>query len=470
MTQNHGDYDPTTYRAIDYLRDGHYYPWADEAIDDLCTGRKTFDDDDIEANLEGIACRTADPALLEYLSGYYNAFVREAVAENPACPVRLLAKLTNDEDESVRDLVLEAMRCIPAEQLLELPPELVMGVNRWAELPWVPPHIAERAETCAGTWEGTTRELLAELEGPVQMRPPVPARSFGVRAARLLERFRASLNPRLRQAENPTAGLLELVRASQYVPRRHTYRFTEPVLKALAEAPTAELLAIATNPDTQSWILEAMLGAGIEVFEVVANPSSPELVRLEVAKDRTTPPSLLTILAGHADDALSSVVAKNPSTPPGVVALLATDESRNVRKGAASNPNTPPEVLARLADDTAATVRQCAARNPNTPPEVLTRLTDDNYRTVRLCAAANPNTPIEALEPLLTAELPKMAVARGIAGLPAAARRIANGLVDGWDGSLADLCEIAGILADSDHPQSPAPNASVAEPLCGDPS
>ena len=221
-------------------------------------------------------------------------------------------------------------------------------------------------------------------------------------------------------AESPVvrpASLLDVVHGSLYAPRRHTYRFSEPILEAFAEAPIAEVQGIAGNTATPSWILEAMVAAGICTSEAIANPTCPEHLRVYYAEQPTTPPALLSLLAGHTDGA--------------------------VRYGVAENPSTPSAVLTRLAG------RVCRAHHAH-------------CHDVLRAAAENPNTPIQALEPLLTAELPKVAVARGIAGLPAAARRIANGLVDGWDGSLAELCDTARILADSDHPQSPAPNASVS--------
>jgi len=147
-----------------------YFAMVDEAIDDLCEGRKSFADDLIIGLLHDIAGRAADLALLDELSGNGDELVRGAVAENDACPMRLLTKLASDEHEYVRDCAHHALYWVPAEQLLEVPPWLVIRVQRWAQLPWVSRHLAEGAAAHAATWGGTTGALLTALEDPAQLR------------------------------------------------------------------------------------------------------------------------------------------------------------------------------------------------------------------------------------------------------------------------------------------------------------
>lgn len=65
--------------------------------------------------------------------------------------------------------------------------------------------------------------------------------------------------------------------------------------------------------------------------------------------------------------------ARDPSTPPEALALLAGDEDARTRMTVAENPSTAPEVLAKLADDKLQRVRDNAIKNPNAPSYVRAR-------------------------------------------------------------------------------------------------
>ena len=65
------------------------------------------------------------------------------------------------------------------------------------------------------------------------------------------------------------------------------------------------------------------------------------------AADKLTPPERLTALA-EASHALARLVAKNPSTPVSLLRDLSRSEDEATRKSVISNPRAPYDVLSYL--------------------------------------------------------------------------------------------------------------------------
>ncbi len=149
--------------------------------------------------------------------------------------------------------------------------------------------------------------------------------------------------------------------------------------------------------------------------------------QLCVAVHELTPPAILALLAGEAEETIRVGVAWNKNTPAEVLARLATDryapvrnavthnlntgiedlerlagdEDVEVRRGVANNDHTLPEVLARLAGDEIMEVRETAAWKRHMPPKVLVHLASDENAGVRLAVACNQSTPPEGMARLV---------------------------------------------------------------------
>lgn len=70
-------------------------------------------------------------------------------------------------------------------------------------------------------------------------------------------------------------------------------------------------------------------------------------------------------------------VARNWSTPRSILANLARSANTNVRCAVAENPNTPTAALRLLATDTTTVVRSRVASNPSTPDQLHHELCSD---------------------------------------------------------------------------------------------
>jgi hypothetical protein len=106
-------------------------------------------------------------------------------------------------------------------------------------------------------------------------------------------------------------------------------------------------------------------------------------------------------------------LARDASTPPSVLEELAKDRDWEIRQGVAENPSTPPSVLEELAKDRDWEIRQGVAENPSTPPSVLEELASDGNDRIRQRVAQNFFTPISALKILTKEGLVPTAFVRG---------------------------------------------------------
>lgn len=134
----------------------------------------------------------------------------------------------------------------------------------------------------------------------------------------------------------------------------------------------------------------------------VARGSNPAQMVLACRQDLST--DLLEQLARSPDDLIRGEVARNRTTPPFLLEELAEDPFLAVAIGTATNPNTPERALRRLLS--VPFVGEFIAVNPAATEEMLhhlalphpNRLADER---VLVAIAGHPNTP-----PELLAELP----------------------------------------------------------------
>lgn len=82
--------------------------------------------------------------------------------------------------------------------------------------------------------------------------------------------------------------------------------------------------------------------------------------RREAAREESTPPQTLEVLAGDPDDNVRHLVARNPNAPSQALEMLAGDGVWGVQYAVACNRTTPPHVLETLADDDDRSVRYAA--------------------------------------------------------------------------------------------------------------
>ncbi len=110
-------------------------------------------------------------------------------------------------------------------------------------------------------------------------------------------------------------------------------------------------------------------------------------VRLVLASNPHTLPTVLKKLADEKNERVRSRVAANPNTPAEVLVGLSRDESVEVRLSVVENVNTPQFILEVLSKDENEDVRLGMAENRHLPPEILHKLSKDENIFVASCAA-----------------------------------------------------------------------------------
>ena len=108
----------------------------------------------------------------------------------------------------------------------------------------------------------------------------------------------------------------------------------------------------------------------------------------------------------HSDDEthVRMVLAGNPHTSPTILGKLAEDENPRIRSRVAENAETPPDTLLRLARDEHADVRVAVSENPKVSLAVMELLSKDSNEDVRMGLAGNPNMPSHILTTLSSDE------------------------------------------------------------------
>ena len=86
-------------------------------------------------------------------------------------------------------------------------------------------------------------------------------------------------------------------------------------------------------------------------------------VRIEAARDTTTPSRVLAHLGRDGEARVRIEVAKHRNTDSFVLSQLSSDPDENVRASVAWNPNTPTEVASTLLSDMIGTVASAARRS-----------------------------------------------------------------------------------------------------------
>lgn len=101
-----------------------------------------------------------------------------------------------------------------------------------------------------------------------------------------------------------------------------------------------------------------------------------------------------------ADVHVRVVLAGNPHTIPSILTRLAEDENPRVRRRLAENPNCPPSIMLKLAGDAHPDVRLGLAENENLPEDILLKLAKDPSDDVRLGLSENRKLSLKILKSL----------------------------------------------------------------------
>jgi len=163
-------------------------------------------------------------------------------------------------------------------------------------------------------------------------------------------------------------------------------RHVAAVLASREITPRDVLRAIGTNPPPSFRVRPNTYR------DLLRNDEVPVLVHL--ARNRSTPPEILALLAADPMPDVAAAAAANAGTPPFALAHAAPAAAI----GLASNPQTSPEQLLDFASDSGTGVRERVASNPSTPADALQKLTADPNMMVRLHLVSNPSLPLHALE------------------------------------------------------------------------
>jgi CheY-like chemotaxis protein len=107
---------------------------------------------------------------------------------------------------------------------------------------------------------------------------------------------------------------------------------------------------------------------------------------------------------GDDETHVRMVLAGNPHTAPSILRKLAEDENVRVRSRVAENPDTPEDVLLKLAKDDHTDVRIGVSENSKVSMAVIDLLSKDSSEDVRMGLAGNPNMPVHVLERLIADE------------------------------------------------------------------
>ena len=103
---------------------------------------------------------------------------------------------------------------------------------------------------------------------------------------------------------------------------------------------------------------------------------------------------------GDDETHVRMVLAGNPHTSPTILGKLAEDTNPKIRSRVAENPETGPDVLLRLARDENADVRVSVSENAKVSLAVMELLAKDTNEDVRMGLAGNPNMPAHILTSL----------------------------------------------------------------------
>ena len=176
-------------------------------------------------------------------------------------------------------------------------------------------------------------------------------------------------------------------------------------LARCGDVPAAALRIVADACDTKTGLITPNMGplmvaasrATLKAWHVRYRDD----IRRALVRNPSTPPDVLSRLAGEPDSFLRFWAAAHPGTPEDVREALESDPDPQVRQSLAEARTTPPNALRRLAEDSSPVVRTAVAVNPNTAPETIESLATDPEWPVRLAVAGRHDLPTKLVRVLM---------------------------------------------------------------------
>ncbi|MEH2201584.1 hypothetical protein [Nostoc sp.] len=160
--------------------------------------------------------------------------------------------------------------------------------------------------------------------------------------------------------------------------------------------------AIVQNPNTSESLLLQLCGGSSNVQMAIAeNPKAPLSLlntfadwrnfsmHKAIARNPQAPSAILEKLAGENAEDIREMVKNHPNVSETAIAIINFIEGK---------PGTSIDLLERLASDRRASVRRLVAAHPSTPAKVLEKLAQDTDPNVPPQAANNPNATSTVLE------------------------------------------------------------------------
>jgi hypothetical protein len=303
-------------------------------------------------------------------------------------PAWLLEVIAQIDDLEVRLAVIRQPGLNPAtlERLAFSDDEDVRRAARARDLPEELRDFLERAESGVGLREGDLERLMQSAHG----------RWLVARHARAampwLENLGAADDWRVRQAV-----------------ASNSHASTATLSKLARDLDKDVRAAIAANTAApKSALARLMLDANDEVRAAARlNPSAPEVLRHTLDELEGNDPRLssdaLERLA-RRDDTLAAMAAAHVNASPELLRSLGSHDDWKVRYAVARHERVPGDTLERLGTDADFDVRGAVAINAAAPTKLLARLERDPHPLVRSGVALNANTLPPTLERLMSDE------------------------------------------------------------------
>lgn len=308
--------------------------------------------------------------------GTGSAFVRQAVAGNPASPIKILEKLAQDWSKSVRSSV--------------------------ASNPSTPVYLLENL----ATYKYGSPVFYALVRNPL-----IPSYLLA-KIAKLSDSMMV-LELVAKHYNTPKKILKYLSKKDDI---KWSYRLKIPIAEN-SNTPPEVLAELATDPYYKIW------------FDYDRKGYAQFLIQIAVASNFNTPLDVLEFLYKERDIFVCIALAKNQSTPRKILNNLAIKEDylvqhqkgyRNsikeikafdtlnyyksylfrIRLSLAGNFYTPQNILEKLFEDRDSNIQLAIAQNFNTPTHVLETLAKHRNYYVRLNVSKRINNPLFLLEKL----------------------------------------------------------------------
>ncbi|GAB4297792.1 MAG: DUF2336 domain-containing protein [Oscillatoriaceae cyanobacterium] len=377
-----------------------------------------------EADIAAASAENTPPEQLQQLANH-SPELAQLVAQNPAAPSELLAKLASSKDPTTRARVA-ANPNTPTEILLKLGaefPQQLLENPMWDLILLENPRLAETIP-------------IASLISIVKLQSEKIPISFLETVLLKVNEYKypdvltaVALNPRtpphiFRQlGEDQNYPSIEKAILSLMAQDSPPIWLINKLLKSTNQdlADAAKLHIISAGEMSNGWHQQAqtLIDTYFNLFISQQQSKTGKIVKrydrnycglLDLGLWLDFPDFIIKRLAEQGSWEIQLAIAQNPFTPASILADIATAADEIIRSSLASNYKLPPNLLDNLAQDESDLVRQAVASNPKTPANLLAQLGAELDINIRCAVAANPNTPLPVIESLAKSDNQRLAL------------------------------------------------------------